>query len=473
MKCSRWNIRNVDDMHAQFRHAPAPRLGLAWTSVTIRIVFSYFVTSVLLLGGAICGGAVHAQAFVNDNDGLLDVGESPLFPAAPHLATGVLDLTAPHGGGPIEDLDGVSLLTNVEELKLRHNLISSVEPGDFISLPNLRSLELSHNSITSVEQGDFQGLSNLETLRLSFNEISSIEPGDFTSMPNLRELRLTRNSITSVEQGDFRGLSNLETLILSSNEISSIESGDFDGLSNLWGLAMDGNSISRIAPGAFDQMENLTVLELSHNPLTVIEARIFSGLPNLEILYLGSLNGIPRSSDVRAIGPGAFAGTRNLKLLNLDNTNLTELNLTRATFELEGVEPGPPWRPIQNGISLINVDVTSLVLNDAELSLGWYQSIIRATPFITDVSMTGLTFTDQMPSDLSNLLGISTLNNVRIDSSLYGQYSTELDAFAALPGNAVTVVPEPSTVTLLLLAGVVCFFRRRFQGRSMSRFGTA
>ena len=76
------------------------------------------------------------------------------------------------------------------------------------------------------------------------------------------------------------------------------------------------------------------------------------------------------------------------------------------------------------------------------------------------MSLVGLTFSDVNPADLSNLLGIATLDKVTVNSSLFGLYADEFNAFDAMDGNTVTVVPEPSSL-LLALVGFLPLLRRR------------
>jgi hypothetical protein len=51
-------------------------------------------------------------------------------------------------------------------------------------------------------------------------------------------------------------------------------------------------------------------------------------------------------------------------------------------------------------------------------------------------------------------MSIPSLDNVRVDASLYNLYAAEFDAFAAIAGNMVAIVPEPSSA-LLGLGGIV------------------
>jgi hypothetical protein len=105
------------------------------------------------------------------------------------------------------------------------------------------------------------------------------------------------------------------------------------------------------------------------------------------------------------------------------------------------------------------------------LSLGSFQAIVGQTPFISNVSLVGLRFSDMSPGDLSNLLSLEQLDIVRVDQVLFNRYTAEFNAFDAIPGNTVTVVPEPLAVFLCTVAWIpgwtVCQ-RRRARKREQS-----
>jgi Leucine-rich repeat (LRR) protein len=280
-------------------------------------------------------------------------------------------------------------------------------------------------------------------------------------LPNLQGLELHNNAISSIEDGDFIGLSNLQSLQLQNNSISSIEAGDFAGLANLKWLALDGNSIASIESGAFVGLTNLEVIGLSYSSLSSIEAGVFDGLNVLEDLRINN-------SSLVSIQSGAFAGLTHLMTLDLRDNHITDLNLTAATFD--NLQPAT-WNhnPINllSGFAADSDEITSLVLDEARLSLNSLAAIVGQTTSITDVSLIGLTLTDEYPNDLSALLGIASLDNVRVDPSLYKMYAAEFAAFAALPGNTVTIVPEPTgTIILLGILGIVAAIRVSVPRRS-------
>ena len=52
-------------------------------------------------------------------------------------------------------------------------------------------------------------------------------------------------------------------------------------------------------------------------------------------------------------------------------------------------------------------------------------------------------------------MSIPTLINVRVDPTLFNRYAAEFNAFDAIAGNTVTVVPEPSAIFLCTAAWIL------------------
>ena len=294
---------------------------------------------------------------------------------------------------------------------------------------NLQSLGLGGNQITSIESGDFQGLGSLQRLELDGNQITSIEDGDFQGLGNLQELDLGENRITSMDSGDFQGLGNLQSLYLNGNQITSIESGDFQGLGNLQQLILRKNRITSIESGAFQGLGNLYNLGLSGNQITSIESGAFQGLGNLRSLYLDG-------NQITSIESGSFQDLNNLAHLLLYDNNLTELNLSGATFDSLGS------CFVGEGFCVGGNEIFSLILDNAELSRNSFYSVLYQTSEIADASLVDLTFSDSIPANMSRLLGIATLQNVRVDERLFARYADEFNAFAAMPGKTVRVAGD-------------------------------
>ncbi len=145
--------------------------------------------------------------------------------------------------------------------------------------------------------------------------------------------------------------------------------------------------------------------------------------------------------------------------------NIQKLNLTGATFDsLGGCVVG--FFGGVSGFCADTAEITDLIMDDAVLSLGSFQVIVGETQFISTASLVGLNFSDTSPDDLSNLLTLETLDNVRVDQALFDRYAAEFNAFDAIPGNTVTVVPEPSAILLCTAAWILGWsFRQRRHAR--------
>ena len=189
-------------------------------------------------------------------------------------------------------------LTNLTELVLSRNQITTLDAGVFLDLQSLQMLQLHRNSITSIVKGAFTGLTNLKTLHLSRNHITTLDAGVFLDLQSLQMLQLHTNSITSIVNGAFTGLTNLITLSLSSNYITTLDAGMFLGLQSLQTLYLRRNSIASIVKGAFEGLFNLTQLFLDDNDITYIAHEAFVGLHGLSFLSLPGNNLINFSEDV-------------------------------------------------------------------------------------------------------------------------------------------------------------------------------
>ena len=135
----------------------------------------------------------------------------------------------------------------------------------------------------------------------------------------------------------------------------------------------------------------------------------------------------------------------NLQTLDLGFNRFTELNLARATFEsLESCRSDEFITG--EGFCVDSPEITSLTLDAAMLSRGSFDAIVRGTSSITDASLVGLTFSDENPADIDNLIGIITLDNVTVSQTLFDLYADEFNAFGAMAGNTVSVVADPCDI---------------------------
>ncbi|QDU59031.1 leucine-rich repeat domain-containing protein [Aeoliella mucimassa] len=427
-----------------------------------RVTRLYLFYVVEILVAAILFPAM-SQAFIDDGDGLLDVGEAPGYPMDPTLAWESVYLDS----RSIQDLDGANLLVNVQELYLDNNKIASIESGDFNGLNRLLTLDLSDNQIAHMELGVFSDSIYLQQLDLSSNRLTSIESGTFSGLDYLPGLNLSRNRITSINAGTFSGLTYTQKVDLSRNRLTSIEPDMFEGLVHPRTLDFSFNRIAHIDSESFQQLDTLLILDLERNDVTNVDSGTFDNLSNLKFLNLSrnqltsiksdtmsgliSLQSVTfQGNHIQSIASGALAGLNELEVINLIDNDFTELNLSHATLS----KLRELW---------IDRDaIVSLRLDGSELSENAWDIITKRTTSIEDVSLVWMTFQNGNPSDLNSLLSKTSLHNVWVDPHLYSTYATEFDTFDAIAGNTVTIVPEPSTLATMLVAACLLLFQRSF-----------
>ena len=406
-------------------------------------------------------------------------------------------------------------LDNLRTLDIGQNTIESIEPGAFLSMANLETLDLIQNRIERIEAGAFEGLDRLQNLLLITNQIAKIEPDGFRGLGSLKTLRLENNPLEEitpemfrglgeleridlrqnlirlvhpqafaelhnlrrlslggdhlaslnrslntltlleefsawgddlrVEVGDFGGLKNLRRLTFRANQ-PTLERGLFEGLGSLTRLSVRGSRVAEIEDGVFEGLTNLQRLELGENDISIIEHGILDNLSNLQLLDLGE-------NRITKIEAGAFKDQSSLQDLELRKNAMTELNLTGASLQsllpCEDDVMGYWYRGF-----CFDQQVAHLILDHAELSASSFVVIIGNARSVTDVSLVGLSLSDvpEASFSLEALLSITTLNKVTVDTRWYGLHTSAIDAFDALPGKAVVVVPEPVALPLLALA---------------------
>ena len=376
------------------------------------------------------------------------------------------DSANPTGGkllGDVTSLTGVENYTACTYLRLDNNQISSIESGAFTGLSVLETLSLYNNQITSIASGDFTGLSALTRLYLARNQITSIESGAFTGLSALTRLDLYRNQITSIESGNFTGLSALTSLDLDNNQITSIESGDFTGLSALEELSLNDNQITSIGANAFTGLSNLAELVIGTgdgtNPLVSIGDNAFDGCTSLETLVMAEITTLATLNLTGA----DFGDDFNIQLR--DTTGLTGVDLTGASLTqgaFDGLMDPQGGNGKRKGLGDL-AGIMSMVMDSADLSGVTDLSTMFLMDDLVTLSMPYATlgdidFLDDLVSNLALLDGL-TLSDTQWDAMSVGTQGN-LTAWDAEVGNTLTTVPEPATLCLLGLGGLVLRRRR-------------
>ncbi|CAB1354039.1 unnamed protein product [Coregonus sp. 'balchen'] len=102
------------------------------------------------------------------------------------------------------------LPSSLRQLRLAHNLITSISPGTFGNLHNLTLLLLQGNRLNVITETDFTGLVSLNLLDLSGNLFSSF-PSHLP--PSIQQLYLSNNSLSALGEESLWGFTNLRQVI--------------------------------------------------------------------------------------------------------------------------------------------------------------------------------------------------------------------------------------------------------------------
>uniref|UniRef100_A0A914CE65 Chaoptin n=1 Tax=Acrobeloides nanus TaxID=290746 RepID=A0A914CE65_9BILA len=195
--------------------------------------------------------------------------------------------------------DSFLMFPNVEEVRLEHNKIFSIDWEAF-RLFKLRKLYISNNYLPTVSEHMLRFTPNLEVLDLSHNQLTAAQSSSFFSAQRLSFLDLSHNRMQRFDYDSFSPLYQLETLDLSFNNFSTIPGGDLRQMIGLRVLNFSGNPFEKITAGDFVQPA-LQVLDVSYCPkLRLIESRAFLKLPNLHTVNLSN------NPSLVFISPNAF-----------------------------------------------------------------------------------------------------------------------------------------------------------------------
>lgn len=208
------------------------------------------------------------------------------------------------------------LPSQIETLVLSHNDLTAINTTELGRLTDLRQLDLRHNQLSSLFAGVHYSLSNLD---LSFNNISSVRALHVEGLVALTEINLANNKIISLPSNAFTGVVMLKSLNLRSNKIVSLEPGCLDKITGLEEFILAKNRLSSVPKGLFQKMKNLRLLELSKNKFVEIQGLSFHGLENLEILKL-------KRNQIEYLNDGAFFGLHQIQELHLDRNRVNRVD---------------------------------------------------------------------------------------------------------------------------------------------------
>lgn len=168
----------------------------------------------------------------------------------------------------MSSISQLKITASLEEIDLSSNdLVGPIDLNFFPRLTNLRELFLSHNSLSSIKKGSFENFRNLTTLYLDHNQIDVLEDHAFRNLTTLTNLDLSNNRIVAISGASLAHLVNLLDLNLKHNYLRALTADLILPLRSIQNLSLDDNEISMVASDALRNSTVLKRLTLTRNPL--------------------------------------------------------------------------------------------------------------------------------------------------------------------------------------------------------------
>jgi Leucine-rich repeat (LRR) protein len=165
-----------------------------------------------------------------------------------------------------EDFFATLRTLKLKTLELVGNMITSAE--HFVNLPNVERIDLQSNRIEDLPANSFSGCPKLTHLILGLNPISSLRGDEFNLLSGLKELNLFRTQLTSIAPNTFHPIKSVERLSMYESfkgDEFVIEKELFKNSTNLRRLDLNNNNIIAIHPESFDNLKRLSLLILRSN----------------------------------------------------------------------------------------------------------------------------------------------------------------------------------------------------------------
>ncbi|XP_048388804.1 SLIT and NTRK-like protein 5 [Stegostoma tigrinum] len=140
-------------------------------------------------------------------------------------------------------------------------------------------------------------------LFLSGNLLSRLQPDEFLNFSGAAVLHLGGNRIEEIEAGAFRGLHATRRLHLNNNRLEGLRRDAFAGLERLEYLQLDYNYLRRLESGNLDRLPHLQVLILNDNLLAGLPADLFRHVPLTHLDLRGNrLRALPHAGLLEHLG---------------------------------------------------------------------------------------------------------------------------------------------------------------------------
>ena len=278
---------------------------------------------------------------------------SDISPLAGLIRLRVIEL----GDNAISDISPIKGLINLDGLHIPHNLISDLSP--LRDLINLRGTNLGHNAIDDLSP--LAGLIKLEWIALTENPLADLSPlaglinlqnyhswgtpiinlSALADLPKLRQINVCGGEISDISP--LARATSLKELYLVGNEISDLSA--LTGLTGLTRLSLKHNEVSDLSP--LEGLSNLTWVELGDN--TISEVSPLAQLNNLTWLDLNenmitdvsSLASLPNLTWM-GLNDNAIADVSSFERFS-EKTSISHSNFINSAFPQAGPKIEGPW----------------------------------------------------------------------------------------------------------------------------------
>lgn len=256
-----------------------------------------------------------------------------------------LDTNDECGSGPfytakIENLNGVSGLTNLKELSCNYMTIRDLKP--LANLKKLKVLSLNHSSLESLDGLD--QLSNLKWLDISISQLKNLDLQPLSKLRNLEELYLEVNKLESFD--NLRSAIKLKKLDVRVPDLRSLRG--LESLFNLEYLSIQAEQ-SELDLRALSRLTKLNHcllraygLKYTHALATSTKLRTLSVSSQNDAFNANILNTLPLLNELnlemKSINAkekiGQLRNLRSLSLSGLDSFNFEILKNCKQLFNL-------------------------------------------------------------------------------------------------------------------------------------------
>ncbi|XP_027925539.1 receptor-like protein 15 isoform X2 [Vigna unguiculata] len=233
--------------------------------------------------------------------------------------------------------------TNLQELHLQNNKLTSKSLLYHTDLPHLQFLYLSNNQLEGApdinENNTFKWPTNLQELHLEYNRLSNKSLSSLNGLPHLQYLDLSFNQLQGSpdisENDTFKWPTNLQELHLEYNSMSNKSLSSLSDLPHLQFLDLSNNQLeSTLDISGLSTLTSLAYLDLSYNNIHILASH--QGSKSLNRLHVLNLDG--NTIDGNKLRESLRALSTSIRKLSMSYNNFNGTILAQDWFKLKSLE---------------------------------------------------------------------------------------------------------------------------------------